>query len=59
MLLILSVTYGNWDELSDFIGQCEPYVNQSYNDIPPEVADSIFNEFKRLITNYESRGEVQ
>ena len=55
MLSILSVAYGDLKKLSDFVEKCEPYDGLSYNDIPKEAADSLFNDFKRLMDNYESR----
>ena len=55
MLSILSVTYGDLKQLNDFVEKCEPYDGLSYNDIPKEIADSLFSDFKWLMNNYENR----
>ena len=59
MLSILSVTYGDLKKLSDFVERCEPYDKLSYNHISKEDAVSLFNDFKRLMNDYERRGMEQ
>lgn len=55
MLRILSVTYGDLRQVDDFVDICRPYNDLSYNEIPPEAAQAIFNDFERLMDEYKKR----
>lgn len=59
MLQILLITYGDLKQVSDFVEQCNEYDGLSYNNIPQDVAISLFRDFERLIREYEKREAKQ
>lgn len=59
MLGILSTIYSDLNQLSDFVERCHIFDGKSYNDIEKEGmtenAIELFQDFERLIDNYEKR----
>lgn len=49
MLQILIGIYGNLEDVAEFVDACRLYANVRSLDIPKEVAEALFSDFKLLV----------
>lgn len=49
MHLVLSVVFGNFDEIPEFVKASKAYASVPAHEIPNEIATELFEDFKRLL----------